>query len=125
MKFNWSVLFSGVKRLRSGNRLTQLIVFLVFALVIAQACTLYFGLPKDQASLFLHYTVYFGVDSTGTIWDTAWIPGIGLGTALLNMILAYTTREYRMRVTVLALTAVCELFLLIAAILLVIINRSV
>ncbi|MCW1930162.1 MAG: hypothetical protein KIH62_002490 [Candidatus Kerfeldbacteria bacterium] len=125
MKFNWSAVLLGFSRLRFGIRWPQIIVIITIALVAAQACALYFGLPKNQTTIFLHYTVYFGIDRTGSLWDAAWIPCIGLGIVALNTTLAYATHLYRMRMTVLMLTACCELLLFIESILLVIINQSV
>lgn len=34
--------------------------------------------PKNQQFVPLHYTIYFGIDLTGTWRSLFWVPGIGL-----------------------------------------------
>ncbi len=58
--------------------------FGVIVLNVAQWAFLYWQIPYTQSVVFLHYTIYFGVDMTGDWWRLLIVPAAGLLIFLLN-----------------------------------------
>jgi hypothetical protein len=66
--------------------------FWLFSLVIillnaAQWGFLYWQVPYTESVVFLHYTIYFGVDMTGAWWRLLILPGAGLFLFLMNWVM--------------------------------------
>lgn len=121
MKFDWKAIASNI---RSGNRLSQLLVLIGILLVVAQWLLIVLGISFTQENVFLHYTVYFGVDRAGAPAQLLWIPGVATAILLTNTICALASRSRNMRIVLLALMDVMEVLCVLVCALLVIINRT-
>lgn len=121
MKFHWKAIAANI---RSGNRLFQLLVFTGMVLVAAQWLLILLGISFTQENVFLHYTVYFGVDRAGAPTQLLWIPGVATVILIINTICALVSRSKNMRIVLLALMNAMEVLCVVICALLVIINRA-
>ena len=64
--------------------LVSLVVLLINA---AQWGVLYWQVPYTESVVFLHYTIYFGVDMTGAWWRLLILPGAGLLLFFVNWVM--------------------------------------
>jgi hypothetical protein len=85
---------------------------------------LYWKLPPQAETVFLHYTVYFGIDAVGRWSQLLWIPGTGLGIAVFHTIVAvyFRTRHSFITWTAVWCLIVLEVILLSALWLVIAIN---
>ena len=77
-----------------------------------------------EGLLFLHYNVLFGVDLIGEWWQVFWLPAGGTIILLVNALLGWAVfRSDRFApALLLSAAAVCQVFLLVAAALLIFLN---
>ncbi len=59
----------------------------ILLLNAAQWGVLYWQIPYTQSVVFLHYTIYFGVDMTGAWWRLLVLPGAGLLLFFMNWVM--------------------------------------
>lgn len=85
---------------------------------------LFWGIPHSETSVFLHYTVLFGVDSIGTRDQVYAAPLWGLVILFVNLLVAWlvSAREQFMAQILLVSTVFTQLATLLAAFLLVFLN---
>lgn len=121
MKFNWNFLLS---RVRSTHPSGRAFFIGIGVAVLAQWAIVFLGIPRTASSVFLHYSVYFGVDAAGTYAQAFITPAVSTGIAIVNFFLSRYVENIRMRTTFGALTAVCMIYGIISCILLVRINSS-
>ncbi len=62
---------------------------LVFIINAAQWGYILWKFPPIEGVVFLHYTIYFGVDITGQWWNILLIPGAGLLFFVLNTLVVF------------------------------------
>jgi len=74
--------------------------------------------------IFLHYNILFGVDLVGPWWKVLYLPIIGCVILLVNAILGWLLfgRDKFIAQFLNAVTVLCQMFLFIAAALLVFLN---
>ncbi len=63
-----------------------LLSVLILFLNAAQWGVLYWQVPYTESVVFLHYTIYFGVDMTGAWWRLFVLPGAGLVLLMMNWV---------------------------------------
>lgn len=82
------------------------------------------NIRPQEGSVFLHYTVLFGVDLTGPWYRVFSVPMIGIGILLINGALGWVlfSRDKFVSHILNATTLLCHIFLLVAASLLVFLN---
>ncbi len=82
-------------------------------------------LPQTDATIFLHYNIYYGVDLTGRWHEVFYIPGSGAVILLLNAAVLWFTKALGavLRTMVLAVTLGLELAVLLASVLVVLLNN--
>lgn len=75
-------------------------------------------------NIFLHYTVLYGVDFVGEWWRVFYVPLTGLVILLMNMIVGWMLfqRDKILTYMVLAMSVLCQIFLLVSVSLLVFLN---
>ena len=106
------------------NRYNLLI--LILALLGNLFCWLWLGL-KINAKLdivFLHYNILFGVDYIDSWGKVFYLPLLGLALIVINTFLAWWlwSKDKLISIILHSITILCQLFLIIAAILLVYLN---
>lgn len=96
-----------------------------FFLNLASWFYLGLGIKTTVESVFLHYTINFGVDLAGPWSEIFFLPILGLFLAILNFSLAYFLYAGSRNLSRLILTGtvLLEFFLLIESFLLVFLNR--
>ncbi len=80
---------------------------------------------KSSETIFLHYTIHFGVDLVGSLADLLMLPLLGLFLILINFIIAYFLYDNLKRLGLLlaVATTVIQVFLLVEGFFLVFLNR--
>jgi hypothetical protein len=114
-----------LSRLRFAPKLTWF--FLLASIVINMATWGYilWKLPPSNGTVFLHYTIYYGVDLTGEWWRLLLMPGTGLLVILLHSIPPLSKkRESIVTTTSYALALVFQILLAIATFLIISVNES-
>lgn len=95
----------------------------VVALVFNAAiwALLFWQLPPTDATLLLHYNVYFGVDLSGAWNQLLWLPGSGLVIIVLNAVIAVSQRQVdRFMVSILSTCSALYQAMLLGALLLIV-----
>ncbi|HYE59996.1 MAG TPA: hypothetical protein VEA18_02320 [Candidatus Kapabacteria bacterium] len=79
--------------------------------------------PQDDP-IFLHYNILFGVDLLGVWWKVYYVPLGGLAILLTNALIGWLLFQKDKFISYLLLggAMVCQVFILIAAILLILLN---
>lgn len=98
-----------------------------FGLLLNMAAWVWLGftiLPLKEEQIFLHYTILFGVDLVGPPKDILFLPFFGFGILLINGGLGWLAfSKDRLISYMLAIAAcLCQIFLGIAAALLIFLN---
>lgn len=105
---------------------TRVKVFIGIALVLNATMWLvvYFRIPHKDTPLFLHHTIYFGVDWIGAWWKAYTFPLIGFIIGFGNSLLAWMFFRSRSFVSLMLLvvTVFIQAFLLIQTIVVVMLN---
>lgn len=57
-------------------------------LIVGSGGMIFFTLPPRAEPVFLHYTIYYGIDLIGSWWLLFLMPGSGLAIFILNLVLA-------------------------------------
>ncbi len=117
-------LFFGEEYLHSKIAMTLSISAFSINILDCLLLGLFLRLPKETI-VILHYNVYFGVDATGNVSQTYFLPLIGLIMLIINLLLAsyfYKLKE-RIATYVFLITALAiQLSLLISVVSVIIIN---
>lgn len=102
------------------------VVCLLSALLLNIFSWLWLALQiRPQAEpIFLHYNILFGVDYMGEWWRVFYLPGAGLLLLLVNTFISWrlSGRDKFIAELINAATLFCQVFILIAALLLVFLN---
>lgn len=103
-----------------------LLLLLAFLINAFTWGVLLWRIPQGTETLFLHYNIYFGIDSIGGWKQLAWIPGSGLAIAVLNSVLIFlsTQTDRMIKMTVSILTVAFEVMLATAAVLIILLNTT-
>jgi hypothetical protein len=84
--------------------------------------------PFREARPFipLHYNIYFGVDRLGAWQQIFWLPALGLGLFLLNIILQTSVFRHQsfLALMIAIATSLLEGIFLLAMILIILLNAS-
>ncbi|MEK7084762.1 MAG: hypothetical protein AAB932_06005 [Patescibacteria group bacterium] len=101
-----------------------LLAGLAFLLNCATWGRILLELPPREESFFLHYNILFGVDYIGAWGNVLYLPSAGLLIFLLNLFLGWAVfREERFAAyLLLAIAALCNAGIFIAATLLILLN---
>jgi len=85
---------------------------------------LVFRLGSQEEAIFLHYNILFGVDLIGEWEKILYLPAVGLCVFLLNAVLGWILfhKEKFAAYILLAISVLCQAFLLIASGLLIFLN---
>jgi hypothetical protein len=76
-----------------GNPSGFLFLIVAAAVNAATWASLYWKLPPSDEIFFLHYNIYFGVDSTGDWSGLLWIPASGAIYIVMNAVLLVLLRQ--------------------------------
>jgi hypothetical protein len=68
------------------DRMTRWLFLFGLVLTLGQWVTLMTAVPRSESFLPLHYTIYFGIDLTGSWIQLAWLPGASSVTWLLHVV---------------------------------------
>jgi len=102
------------------------ILVLAISLIANIFCWLWLALQINSSTdiLFLHYNILFGVDYIDSWWKMYFLPLAGLLIILFNTFLGWWLwdRDRLMSIILHSVTLLCQLFLVIACILLVFLN---
>ncbi len=84
----------------------------------------YFQVPRSPLPIYLHHTVYFGVDWIGQWWMGYLFPAMALLGGLINVFLAWILFKNREALSflLLATTALLQIFFLMPTILIMVLN---
>ncbi|MFH1392488.1 MAG: hypothetical protein ABIG90_02280 [bacterium] len=83
---------------------------------------LFFGLKQNSEPIILHYSAYLGADLIGFWPDSFSLPAVGFIIIILNYFLAWYLPKKRLQYLLVNASLICQVFLLIASISIVIIN---
>ena len=102
------------------------ILVLAISLIANIFCWLWLALQinSQTETLFLHYNILLGVDYIDSWWKMYYLPLAGLLIILFNTFLGWWLwdRDRLMSVILHSVTLLCQLFLVIACVLLVFLN---
>lgn len=112
-------------RLFLHNRVVQLLLGIALFFNFTIWFLLWWFIPHNAESIFLHYTIYFGVDRVGDWKEIFFLPAEGLFLLLLNTFLSVCifVRERVGSLLLLGTGILLNLYLLFAGVLLVLLNR--
>ena len=81
-------------------------------------------IPDMGGQMFLHYNVLFGVDYIGEGWRMFLVPLLGLVIFIINMLASWILyrRDVFMSYILVGVTALCQIFVVIATVLVVFLN---
>lgn len=107
------------------NRATRNLFIACVALNTISWIVLFWKIPKTDDTIFLHYNIYYGIDLTGAWAELFWMPVSGLAILFLNIVLLYSFKQLDqlIRFIILSTTAVFELMIVLASVLIVLLNR--
>ncbi len=107
-------------------RKLPIIVFGLIAIVLNIFSWLWisFQIPYTDESLFLHYNILFGVDAIGEGWRIFFVPLVGLIILIINIVIGWLVyrKDHFISQLLVASAAFCQVFVVIATILLVFLN---
>lgn len=106
------------------NRICTLSALIFYVLIWLIVLIKIYPLSRELDFIFLHYNIYFGVDLVGVWHKIFLIPGTGAVFFLINSVLIYFLHnKEKFLARILAVTsAVSELGLLVATILITLLN---
>jgi hypothetical protein len=101
-----------------------ILLFLGFLLNLASWIWLLWQIKPQTDPIFLHYNILFGVDSIGEWWKVFYLPVVGLFIYIVNAILGWILfgRDKFTSQLLNFVSVLCQVFILIAAALLVFLN---
>lgn len=71
-----------------SDRFFLILVCASVLLIGSSSVSFIIAIPKTDEMVYLHYTIYFGIDFIGSWLKLFWIPASGLGILILNTISA-------------------------------------
>lgn len=107
---------------------TRAIAVLIISIVLVNAISwglLLWKIPYTDATVFLHYNVFYGIDLVGTWKSLFWLPGSGLAFALINILLLRLSKVVDTFIAhiVLIITLLFQIMLAVASLLVVLLNN--
>lgn len=102
-----------------------LLICLGLAINLALWIFLWQMIEPSPYPVILHYNIYFGADYLGNVNQVYTLPGIGLIIILVNSVLAFLFRKKQKTISYLliGILPLIQIFLFIAGISIVVINR--
>ncbi|MCF6276587.1 MAG: hypothetical protein L3J07_01925 [Candidatus Magasanikbacteria bacterium] len=85
---------------------------------------LLYVLGPQQDPIFLHYNILFGVDLIGEWWNILYLPITGIFILIINFILGWVLfhKDKFIAYILNAVNLICQVFLLVATLLIVFLN---
>ena len=102
------------------------LIMLIFGLLLNLSTWIWllWQIKPEEEMVFLHYNILFGVDYVGSWWKVLFLPIAGIFIYLLNAILAWALfgKDKFFAQILNFISVLCQIFILIAASLLVFLN---